>query len=113
MRVLAFMMASLFVYCSSLQLNDPDPLVWICAYAFPALVSLLVVMKRSVFWMALLGSVFYIGWALYWVPPLDTSFMDNEEAREAAGLAISGLWMGALAAGGWVQRNTAQVRVKA
>ena len=55
MKVLHFLLAALFLYIAYLQLNDPDPLYWICIYVGTATVALSTALgRRDEFWTAIL-----------------------------------------------------------
>jgi hypothetical protein len=96
MRVLAVAMALLFVYCIGVQYNDPDPYVWIPIYALPLALSLLAARDRHVFWLSALAGLVYVAAGLWWAPRYAPGYFDNEEAREAGGLVLSGVWMAVL-----------------
>jgi len=99
-------MVALFVVSATLQINDPDPLVWIAAYSLAALVSLAVGQRASQWPAALLISSGALGWSLYLLRPiwgkvsLAELFQDMdakggavEVARESAGLLIIAGWL--------------------
>jgi hypothetical protein len=90
-------MLVLFLVCAGLQYNDPDPQVWVPIYLFPAALSVLRMRGRRLLWLPLLGAVACVAAALWWAPPYVPGYLDNEAAREAGGLLLSGLWMAALA----------------
>jgi len=99
MRALSFLMFLLFAWCCALQYNDPDTWVWIGLYAFPGVLSLLYVLKKSFPRLSLAGAAGYIAYALYWYPWRIHGFrINNEEVREAGGLLIAGVWLGILGA---------------
>ena len=98
-------MACLFAFCIAVQYNDPDPLVWIGLYLVPLILSLRAVRGRADLWPNLLPAVGYSLAALWWAPPYVPGYLDNEEAREAGGLLLSGLWMAFLAWQAWRRRR--------
>lgn len=102
----------LFSYAAWLQLNDPDPARWIAMYGAAAIACL------SVFWSARVSvirtavAVVALAWSmslfagLERFPEWSDLIADRpmvgdhvEEAREAIGLLIAGIWVGALAGG--------------
>jgi hypothetical protein len=97
MRLLAMAMAVLFAICIALQYNDPDPQVWMSIYALPLVLSVLAARGRQLAWLSALAAAGYVLAALWWAPRYSPGYLDNEEAREAGGLLLSGLWMGFLA----------------
>jgi Transmembrane family 220, helix len=104
-------MACLFVLCIAVQYNDPDPLVWMALYLAPLVASLRALWGRADFWPNLLAGAAYSLAALLWAPRYAPGYIDNEEAREAAGLLLSGLWMVLLAGQAWRRRRVAHGRV--
>lgn len=97
MRTFAALMSLLFFGFAVLQFNDPDPWIWISMYGLPGMLSLLHARGKPIIWFALTGCCVYLLMAYYWAPHLEGRFIDNEEAREAAGLLLSAGWMGVLA----------------
>ena len=108
---LNWMMAVLFVFAAVVQVNDPDPLPWICVYLAAAGVCARAA-SRGV--SPLLATTFVGVAALVWglmtaaaVPSLATysSMFDAwemrsvsvEQAREASGLLLVAAWMAGLA----------------
>ena len=97
MKTAAIAMALLFALCVAVQYNDPDPLVWMAIYVVPLFLSIYAARGRTALWPSLLGALVYLGCGVAWAPPYAPGYLDNEEAREAAGLLLSGLWMAFLA----------------
>lgn len=105
---LAALAALFFAWSAWLQANDPDPLGWMAVYGGAAALSLASVWTRRSWPLAL---VVGLGAALVALTkadaltraPLDQTFSttqmlsaDVENAREALGLMLVSLWMGAL-----------------
>ncbi len=98
MRYLAILFAFCFFLSAYVQLNDPDPLVWIILYGFPALVSLFFLKKRlpSAAYLAL--ALIYLAIAIFQWPPEFEGFLFGEVekmrslnielARESFGMGI-------------------------
>jgi hypothetical protein len=100
-------MACLFAICIAVQYNDPDPLVWMALYLVPLVLSLRAFRGRADLWPNLVPAAAYSLAALRWAPPFTAGYLDNEEAREAGGLLLSGLWMALLAWRAWRRRRAA------
>lgn len=94
-------MAVLFAVFAALQLNDPDAILWLAAYGFAVVVSLLDV-RGTVGRLPLVGLIVYGAWFAMLAPALGPGWFDDEVAREAIGLLIAAIWMGALA---WLSRS--------
>ena len=86
------LMAVLFGWSITLQLNDVDPALWITLYAIGLLICALALFDLAWWWPYWVITLAFIAYALVLVP-LKTSgnYFDNEEAREAGGLLIVAL----------------------
>ena len=113
LRVVNGLMAVLFFYSVSLQVNDPDPIRWMAIYGAAGLASAFAALAPARLpWPvpALIGTV-----ALVWSATIAPRVVGKmrfaelfgdwkmktavvEEGREAAGLLIVGLWMAVLVA---------------
>jgi hypothetical protein len=100
-RFATIVMFGLFVLCIAVQYNDPDPLVWIALYFVPLALSVRALQGRADLWPNLLLAIGYLAAALLWAPALRSGYFDDEEAREAGGLVLSGAWMAVLAFQAW------------
>ncbi|HSR60035.1 MAG TPA: transmembrane 220 family protein [Robiginitalea sp.] len=99
-KVFAFLMTALFLWAAYVQLNDPDPGIWIPIYGVAAVGSLLFAFGKLKSWVALLLAIaFVVGAFLYWPESfegvsLGESGMANiniERGRESLGMAITAL----------------------
>jgi hypothetical protein len=92
------------------QLNDPDPLVWVAIYGAAALVCAFEIARRARWWFAALVGTVALVWAatiasrVIGTVPFAAMFeefeMKNigvEESREMYGLLIVAVWMAAVA----------------
>lgn len=112
-------MLLLFLFSAAVQLNDPDPLVWMALYAAAAVVCGLEIRRRSPVWVPLALALVAASWAATLHVrahdvPVSALFAEwemrdlrVEEAREMYGLTIVGAWMLLIAAVGAVRRRTA------
>ncbi|XP_044130966.1 transmembrane protein 220-like isoform X1 [Bufo gargarizans] len=103
-RVCNGLMAAFFALAAYVQINDPDPEMWIVIYMVPAaLIFLLSVnpdITGHVIWRTLSGlhsGVCLMGASYLLVPLLVSgnirSILHEEEGRELSGLLIIALWM--------------------
>ena len=108
-------MLLLFLFSAAVQVNDPDPLVWIAIYVAAAAMCGLEVRRRTPAWAPLALALV----ALLWAGTLHAGARDVsisalfaewemrdlrvEEAREMYGLAIVAAWMLLVAAVGWAR----------
>lgn len=103
MRYLAIIFTLCFLLSAFVQLNDPDPAVWITLYMVPALVSALFLKTRLNSYVYLSLAVLYFAIAIYQWPPEFEGFlfgevqimrnMNIELARESGGMALVGIAM--------------------
>ena len=98
-------MLLMFLFSAAVQLNDPDPLVWMGIYGAAAVVCGLEIRRRAPFWAPVAVAVIALAWAgsLYYSAndvPVSSLFaqwemrdLQIEEAREMYGLTIVAIWM--------------------
>ncbi len=108
-RIAAGLLGGLTLLMAWLQLNDPDPALWVAMYCFLGLNSVLGAAWGVVRSAALAGLVLAAGWALWLVPGVVELFAEHpagdlftgmspdrpyvEQARECLGLLIGALTM--------------------
>ena len=105
-HVASYVMAALFVVCVVLQVNDPDPVVWMTTYGACAFVTALLPRRRALVPVAYVLALGVLAWAAYlvymvWgrveVGDLVNKMSEKggavEVGREAGGLAIAGAWL--------------------
>src|SRR5688572_24730116 len=105
-------MLLMFLFSAAVQVNDPDPLVWMAIYGAAAVVCLLEIRRRMPAWAPVAVALVALVWAgsLYYRAhdvPITSLFAEwemqdlgIEEAREMYGLTIVGAWMIVIAAAG-------------
>jgi hypothetical protein len=98
-------MLLMFLFSAAVQLNDPDPLVWMGIYGAAAVVCGLEIRRRAPAWAPVAVAVIALAWAgsLYYRAnevPVASLFaqwemrdLRIEEAREMYGLTIVAVWM--------------------
>jgi Transmembrane family 220, helix len=105
MKVINFILALIFLLFAFVQINDPDPILWILIYGNMAALCVLAMFKiRFVYWLGA-TIIFYgiyagllIGGAMEWLQSPDRSLLFDdiakmqypyiEETREFLGLVI-------------------------
>jgi hypothetical protein len=100
------MMLLAFAFSVIVQINDPDPFVWMAIYSAAGLVCAFEIKRRARWWIATLVGVVALVWAFTIAPrvigsvPFTDMFgafeMSNagiEESREMYGLLIIAGWM--------------------
>ncbi|XP_054834234.1 transmembrane protein 220 isoform X2 [Eublepharis macularius] len=102
-RLSNFLMAVFFGLAGAVQVNDPDPGLWIVAYAVPAALTLVVSLNPpiadNIVWRSLsdlhsaacvVGSAI-LGYTL--LASAQKNILHEEEGRELSGLVIITVWM--------------------
>jgi hypothetical protein len=105
MRIAAFLLAVMFLVFAFLQVNDPDPVIWILIYGIMAVFSIMamfrfyprIVLALYLVLLAGYSVVFWSGVAEWWRQDNRSALFDDvakmehwyiEEAREFLGLLI-------------------------
>lgn len=102
-KLLCALMVILFVFAAVVQLNDPDPLVWIAIYLSAALLTFLHSIKRIPSIIMLLATLCYASGIIYLsyrfpdtslqaFKSVGMSSIIEEEVRELWGLVITTSW---------------------
>ena len=112
----------MFAFSAIVQINDPDPLVWIAIYVAAGVVCGLELALRNVWWGPATVGVVALIWAgtiaprVLGVVPFGSMFQEFEmkdihveESREMYGLLIVSVWMLAISYAG-ARRRRAVVR---
>lgn len=106
MRVVNFLLAVMFLIFAFLQLNDPDPIVWILIYGIMAVVCVLAMFEFYPRNALIILAVIYLLYSIYYFPGVKvwlsqdnkSQLFDNvakmehpfiEESREFLGLMIN------------------------
>ena len=99
-RIISLVLMLMFSVFAVLQINDPDPGIWISAYLFAAIIALSVALNRKYRLITVIAALVYLIWGILIWPEeyngltLEKGFTPSiEEARESLGLAICFLSM--------------------
>ena len=110
-RCASAVLAALFLLGAAVQVNDPDPVVWVIVYGAAAALSMAAAAgRRTPTWAPLLLGAIALVWGLALaagVPDVsvygqmfgawEMASIAIEDAREASGLFLIGTWMAVLA----------------
>jgi hypothetical protein len=102
-RVLAPLMCGVFLVSAAVQLDDPDPWLWMPLYGLAAALAALAAAGRLPLWPNAAALVLFVGLFALWAPSLFSARSDafthwrmqsaeDEAAREAGGLALCAAW---------------------
>ncbi|XP_042305491.1 transmembrane protein 220 isoform X1 [Sceloporus undulatus] len=102
-RLCNLAMAAFFGLAGAVQVNDPDPGLWIVAYSVPAVLTLIVGLNPpiadNIVWRSLsdlhtaacIVGAAILGWSLF--ANAQKNILHEEEGRELFGLVIITAWM--------------------
>ena len=109
MKTANLVVAGLFIFGAGVQVNDPDPLLWIIVYLVAAVTCIVAHYKPAFIALPAVVGVASVVWAATLAPsvisqvPFGDMFgaweMENEgieRSREMYGLVIIAIWMGVL-----------------
>ena len=108
LRIASAAFALLFAFGAVVQWNDPDPVRWMTAYLSVAVLSAAAAAGRMWPWPTLAVGVGLLVWLAIWSPALEhtslsalqslgmSGAVEEEEVREAWGLALLLLWTAVL-----------------
>jgi hypothetical protein len=105
MRILNFILATMFLLFALVQINDPDPVIWILIYGIMSVLCVLAAFNFYPRIVIIILGIVYLGYSVYYFPGLRAWFgtedkselFDNvakmehayiEESREFLGLMI-------------------------
>ena len=106
MRIVNFLLAVMFIVFAFLQLNDPDPIIWILVYGIMAVVCVLAMFEFYPRNLLIILAAIYLLYSIYYFPGVKVwlsqdnkaQLFDNvakmehpfiEESREFLGLMIN------------------------
>lgn len=95
-KLLALVFLGMFLYALYVQINDPDATLWYFIYGIAALASILFLMNKLPFSIAVILFLGYVvGCALFWpeqyegLSLAEGNVKNIEEGREAVGMLIT------------------------
>lgn len=103
-RILYGLVVLFFIYCIAVQYNDPDPFVWMAAYGVTAGITCMAFFGVYTLVTPVLAMGYLVAFYVH-IPVIDGPWIEIEEAREAGGLLICGLWLLVLGVVGLVNRR--------
>lgn len=103
-KIFGGIMTAAFAIFAAVQYNDPDGLLWVAVYILAAAITLLALLGRPSIAAPLVG-VAYLAAAFWIMPKEGGNWMNIETGREAMGLLVCAVWMGALTAHWYRHKN--------
>ena len=99
MRFVLVFLGIIYILFALVQINDPDPILWILIYLIPASISFYLLKWRiNPFLLLGLGIIYFIG-AIYLFPPSVSEWISVEEEAKSLGMMMPGIEEGREAAG--------------
>lgn len=95
-KALYYFFGLLFLVLAGLQYNDPAPLIWILAYLFPTICSVLAAKDKLNYLLVGVGFLGYLFLLTQNFPSPEHLTMKHEEGRKAFGLILCGNYVAIL-----------------
>ena len=91
MRAFTYIIGIIFILFALVQLNDPDPLLWMAMYLIPAVISFAFTHRKiSSKVILILGVLFLLG-SIYLFPPSFTDWITAEEKSKSLNMTLPGI----------------------
>lgn len=81
MRIVNFALALMFVVFASLQVNDPDPIIWITIYGIMAVLCVMAAFSFYPRKFIIVVGVAYLIYSIYYFPGLREWLQTDDKAR--------------------------------
>ena len=91
MRILTYALGILFLLFGAVQLNDPDPLIWVLAYIIPAIASFTLTHVKLNKYIFLAIGLFYLVAAISLFPPSLRDWISAEDTSQSFGMTLPGI----------------------
>ena len=91
MKGLCIVFTLYFSLAAYWQFNDPDPVRWVLLYIFSTMLCVMYLFNMRIYWSIPLF-VFLFCFALFYTRYVVDYNIENEEAREFAGMVICCTW---------------------
>lgn len=91
MRIFTYLLGLIFILFSLVQLNDPDPVIWVIIYLVPAIISFLFTHRKVNRFMLFLLCLIYLIAAIYLFPPSISDWIHAEDKAQSLGMKLPGI----------------------
>jgi len=81
MRVLHFLLAVMFLVFAFLQINDPDPIIWILIYGVMAVVCVMAIFEFYPRPVLMVLAIAYLLYSIYYFPGVKVWLMQDDKAQ--------------------------------
>ncbi len=118
MKILNCLMTACFLFSAIVQLNDPDPVIWMLIYGLAGAACVMAILNRGRWIFPAAVGLAALTWAMTLAPSvigkvafgeLFEAFEMKDErvevAREMGGLLIVAFWMAVLAIAAWRRKK--------
>ncbi len=99
MRFVLVFLGIIYILFALVQINDPDPILWILIYLIPTSVSFYLLKWRINPYLLLSLCIIYLGGAIYLFPPSVSEWISVEEEAKSLGMMMPGIEEGREASG--------------
>jgi hypothetical protein len=91
MRIFSYLLGVLFTVFALVQLNDPDPLIWVLVYMATAVIAFLFPHKKLNKWLLLAFAIAFLTGAILLFPPSMGAWLSAEEKSKSLGMTLPGI----------------------
>ncbi len=91
MRIASYIIGFIFLLFSIVQLNDPDPLIWVIAYLIPAIVAFLFTHHKFSKTLIFAVAIGYLIACVATFPPSFQEWIHAEEKAKSLGMNLPGI----------------------
>lgn len=91
MRIFSYSLGVLFTAFAIVQLNDPDPLLWVLIYLVTAIIAFLFPHKKTNRWLLLVLGISFLTGAVLLFPPSLGAWLSAEEKSKSLGMTLPGI----------------------
>ena len=81
MRIFNFLLAGMFLVFAFLQINDPDPVIWILIYGVMAVVCIMAMFEFYPRMVLLILAILYLVYSIYYFPGVKIWLTQDDKGR--------------------------------
>lgn len=88
MRIFTYILGVIFILFSLVQLNDPDPLLWVLIYMIPAVAALVYTHRKQSKYLLIGLAIIYLIGAVMLFPPSFQEWITAEGEASSIGMKL-------------------------
>jgi len=91
MRIFSYLLGIIFTLFAIVQLNDPDPVIWVLVYIIAAIVAFLFPHKKPNKWLLLAIALAYLTGTILLFPASIGAWISAEDKSRSLGMTLPGI----------------------